>query len=317
MKNILVTGSFGQVGTELVSELVDTYGASSVFATDIKIPDGDHPAHTEILDVTEYDSIVRFLRENSIDAVFHMAAILSALGEKVPDKTFDVNCAGTYNVLRAAREEQIEMVVIPSTIGVFGSETPKENVPSVTLERPSTMYGITKVTAELLSYYFKNTYGLDVRGVRFPGLLSYKTPPSAGTTDYAVDMIREAVAGRAYKCYLSGDAMLPMMYMPDAIDSLIKLSKAESRRLRYTLEYNVQAFSFTPEMLENEIRKHIPEFSVEYRPDYRQKIAETWPRTLDVSDAIEDWGFSPKFTFGQMVEDMIEKMRPNLKYHSN
>ncbi len=317
MKNILVTGSFGQVGTELVSKLVENYGRNSVTASDIRVVEGDHDFRTEILDVTEYDSIVHTIRENSIDSIFHMAAILSALGEKIPDKTFDVNCLGTYNVLRAAREEDVSMVVIPSTIGVFGPETPKNDVLPVTIERPSTMYGITKVTAELLSSYFRKTFSMDIRGLRFPGLLSYKTPPSAGTTDYAVDMIRYAVSGKKYACYLEKDTELPMMYMHDAIESLLQLSNADRNRLRYTLEYNVQAFSFTPSMLEAEIKKHIPGFEVEYSPDYRQKIAETWPASLDVSAAKEDWGFSPEYTFEHMVEDMIEKIKPGIQHHGN
>lgn len=315
MKNILVTGAFGQVGSELVAMLGERFGNSSVIATDIRVPDGSFDFRTEVLDVTEYDSIVHMIREHSIDTIFHLAAILSALGEKMPDRTFDVNLTGTYRILRAAKEESVNRVIIPSTIGVFGAETPKEMVPPVTIERPSTMYGITKVAAELLGSYFRERFDLDVRGLRFPGLISYKTLPTAGTTDYAVDMINHAVAGRKYECYIAEDTMLPMMYMEDAIDSLLRLSGAPREKLRYTLEYNVQAFSFTPAMLEMEIRRHLPEFSVTYSPDYRQKIAESWPSSLDVSASEEDWGFSPRFTFGRMVEDMIENMKPRVEYH--
>lgn len=304
MKKILVTGALGQVGSELVSELVEQHGNSAVIATDVRKDE-----ETEFLDVTDYSSITEIIRENSIDTIFHLAAILSALGEKIPDKTFDVNLNGTYNILKASRDLDVRKVIIPSTIGVFGPGTPKKNVPSVTIERPSTMYGITKVGSELLASYFRNTFELDVRGVRYPGLLSYKTLPSAGTTDYAVAMIIEAVAGRPYQCFLSRDTMLPMMYMKDAIDSIIKLSNARRDRLTYALDYNIQAFSFSPEMLEEEIKKHIPDFTVKYVPDYRQKIAETWPESLDVSDAVKDWNFSPEFTFERMVEHMITKIQ--------
>ncbi len=315
MKKILVTGSFGQVGSELISALSSRYGGENVLATDIRIPENDHGVQTELLDVTEYSSITGIIREYSIDTIFHLAAILSALGEKIPDKTFEVNCTGTYNILRAAREEEVRQVVIPSTIGVFGPETPREAVPPITIERPSTMYGITKVGAELVSSYFRKVFDMDIRGLRFPGLISYKTLPSAGTTDYAVDMIIKAVSGKDYRCYLSGGTELPMMYMPDAIDSLVNLSEADRKNLKYTLEYNVQAFSFTPEMLEAELKKHYPDFTVTYEPDYRQSIAETWPGSLDVSDSENDWGFRPKFTFEKMVEDMIAHLQPELEHH--
>jgi len=304
----MVTGSFGQVGTELLESLVQIHGHSEVLATDIRIPDGDYEFETEVLDVTDQERIRYLMKKHSVTSIFHLAAILSALGERMPDRAFDVNLTGTFNILKAARDLGVEKVIIPSTIGVFGSETPRENVPAVTVERPETMYGITKVAAELLSSYFRRSFSLDVRGVRYPGLISYKTLPSAGTTDYAVDMIRYAVAGKDYVCYLKPDTVLPMMYMPDAIKALLNVWLADGEKLRYALEYNIQAFSFSPAMLEKELRAHFPDFRVDYRPDYRQGIADSWPSSLDVTDAVRDWGFSCDYDFKTMVSDMIEHL---------
>ena len=280
MGTILVTGSLGQIGTELVPLLVKKFGPSRVIASDVKSPNSDifHEIEYVPLDVTNRDMVASTLKERSVTEVFHMAGILSALGERNPELAFMVNSVGTFNVLDSAMKAGVNRVMIPSTIGVFGKDTPRDNVPVVTVTRPTTMYGVTKVNAELLSAYFRSKFGLDVRGVRYPGIVSYKTPPSAGTTDYAVDMYYHAVAGKNYECYLKEDAALPMMYMPDALDSLMKLYSADEGRLRYTIDYNISAFSFDPRTLAESIRKVIPDFNVTYRPDYRQAIAETWPR---------------------------------------
>ena len=258
--------------------------------------------------MTNRDMVASTLKERSVTEVFHMAGILSALGERNPELAFMVNSVGTFNVLDSAMKAGVNRVMIPSTIGVFGKDTPRDNVPVVTVTRPTTMYGVTKVNAELLSAYFRSKFGLDVRGVRYPGIVSYKTPPSAGTTDYAVDMYYHAVAGKNYECYLKEDAALPMMYMPDALDSLMKLYSADEGRLRYTIDYNISAFSFDPRTLAESIRKVIPDFNVTYRPDYRQAIAETWPRSLDSTDAKIDWGFSPEYDLDAMTEDMIRNL---------
>lgn len=311
MGTILVTGSMGQIGTELVPLLVKKFGPSRVIASDVKPPNPDifHNIEYVPLDVTNRDMVASTLKECSVTEVFHMAGILSALGERNPEMAFMVNSVGTFNILDSAMKAGVNRVMIPSTIGVFGKDTPRDNVPVVTVTRPTTMYGVTKVNAELLSAYFRNKFGLDVRGVRYPGIVSYKTPPSAGTTDYAVDMYYHAVAGKNYECYLKEDAALPMMYMPDALDSLMKLYSADESRLRYTIDYNISAFSFDPRTLAESIRKVIPDFNVAYRPDYRQAIAETWPRSLDSTDAKIDWGFSPEYDLDAMTEDMIRNLK--------
>ncbi len=311
MGTILVTGSLGQIGTELVPLLVKKFGPSRVIASDVKPPDSDvfHDIEYITMDVTDREMVASTMKDRSITDVFHMAGILSALGERNPELAFMVNSVGTFNVLNSAVKAGVNRVMIPSTIGVFGKDTPRDNVPVVTVTRPATMYGVTKVNAELLASYFRNKFGLDVRGVRYPGIVSYKTPPSAGTTDYAVDMYYHAVAGKSYECYLKEDAALPMMYMPDALDSLMKLYSADGEKLRYTIEYNISAFSFDPATLASAIRRVIPEFRVTYRPDYRQSIAETWPRSLDSTDAKIDWGFSPAYDIDAMTEDMIENLK--------
>lgn len=311
MGTILVTGSMGQIGSELVPLLAKRYGKSRVIASDVRDPGEDFFPGIEScrLDVTDSGSLRKLMQERSVTEVFHMAGILSALGEKNPSLAFMVNSVGTFNVLEATVQSGASRVIIPSTIGVFGPDTPKENVPVVTLTRPKTMYGITKVSAELLSRYYREKFGLDVRGVRYPGIISYKTPPSAGTTDYAVDMFYHAAAGKDYVCYLREDTRLPMMYMPDALESLIKLYDARAENLRYTIEYNISAFSFDPRGLHQAIMKILPDFRVSYQPDYRQEIAQTWPRSVDSSDAVRDWGFKPSYDLDGMAVDMIRNLK--------
>ncbi|MEM0159057.1 MAG: NAD-dependent epimerase/dehydratase family protein [Thermoplasmataceae archaeon] len=309
MTRILITGSLGQIGSELSEALIKRYGQDSVVLSDIKKPGSvEGQMYTE-LDVRNMEEIASTIREYDITDIFHLAAVLSASGEKNPVMAYDVNANGTFNILQSAATHGIKRVIIPSTIGVFGPDTPKDGVSEVTVQRPTTMYGITKVTAELLGSYFRKKYALDVRGLRFPGLISFKTPPTAGTTDYAVDMIMHAARGENYNCYLKSDTKLPMMYMPDAIDALIRLFESDSRNLRFCMEYNVSAFSFTPKELEDEIRKTVPGFRVSYEPDFRQEIADSWPRSLECSAAREDWGFKPKYGFSEMVKEMIRNIR--------
>lgn len=310
MTRILITGAMGQIGSELTELLAGKYGKSSVVASDIRKPDTLSEDHEFVtLDVTDADRISEVIREYSITDVFHMAAILSAVGEKKPAKAFQVNSIGTFNILNSALEEGINRVMIPSTIGVFGNETPKVNTPDITVLRPTTMYGITKVNAELLALYYRDKLGLDVRGLRYPGIISYLTPPSAGTTDYAVDIFYHAVRGQDYSCYLKEDTPLPMMYMPDALSSIVKLFEAKKERLTNCLEYNIQAYSFTPAELYAEILKEIPDFRISYSPDYRQKIAETWPESVDSTNARKDWGFEPAYDLEATVHDMIVNLR--------
>ncbi|MBX8631455.1 MAG: NAD-dependent epimerase/dehydratase family protein [Thermoplasmata archaeon] len=307
MGKILVTGAAGQIGTELVERLCSRYGRENIIATDLKFPHVPECEHGQ-MDVTSRDSVDEFFREHSIDSVYHLAAVLSARGEENPGRAFDVNANGTKNVLDASLRSGVKRVLIPSTIGVFGPQTPKRKVPVETVTRPVTMYGITKIFCELLGEYYFRKYRLDVRGLRLPGIISYKSPPGGGTTDYSIEMIVSAVKGKSYTCFLRSDTRLPMMYIPDAIESIIKLSEADGGKLIHRTDFNVSAFDFTPGELETELRKYFSGFSVEYRPDERQKIAETWPSTLDCRAAVDEWGFSPRFDMSRMVEDMVRNL---------
>lgn len=309
---ILVTGASGQVGSELVTALARKYGRDSVLACDIRrMPDSD--IQFEEADVRDRDGLGKIIRDNGVQKIFHLAALLSASGEKNPTLAFDVNLLGTWNVLTTARDQGVKQVIIPSTIGVFGPDTPKKNVPPTTIVRPRTMYGITKYAAELLGDYFSSKFSLDCRGLRFPGLISYLSPPGGGTTDYSIEMIVAAAHQEPYECFLREDTRLPMMYMQDAISSLIDLSEADSSRLKRRTDYHVSSFSFTPKELEEELHRHFPSFRVTYRPDFRQEIADQWPESLDYSAASADWGFKPRFDFRHMVSDMISHLaRPKV-----
>ncbi|MHB8360634.1 MAG: NAD-dependent epimerase/dehydratase family protein [Thermoplasmataceae archaeon] len=310
MSKILITGSAGQVGGELLSELEKSYNPNDIILTDISGLDRiDNRYQKFILDVRNYEELKKIIHENDVKYIFHLASILSAKGEEKPLLAFNVNMNGTENVLSASVELNVERVFIPSTIGVFGPEAPKDNTPTVNCSRPTTMYGISKFTAEYLMEYYFEKFNLDTRGIRYPGLLSYKTPPTAGTTDYAVDMILHAAMGKPYTCYLKPDAALPMMYMPDAMENTIRLFNAPNEKLRFRGEYNISAFTFTPQELSESIKEFVADFKVDYKPDYRQKIAETWPKSLDCSDAIKDWGFKTRFTLKEMIENMILNMR--------
>jgi threonine 3-dehydrogenase len=310
MENILITGAFGQVGTDLILALKDSRPNDTIIASDIRIP-GNSKAGVEqvILDVRDQGSLRDTISKYNITKIYHLASILSASAEKDPFLAYDVNINGTFGLLKIAYEKQVRSVIIPSSIAVYGPGISRDMVGSGVPTVPQTMYGISKVTGELLGNYFYRKFGLDVRGVRFPGLISYETVPTAGTTDYAVEMFISAVKGREYSCYLRPDTFLPMMYMPDALNALIKLSDAPPDKLGNRMSYNVSAFSFSPEQLAAAIKRHIPDFEVSYQPDERQKIADGWPRSLDSSDAIEDWGFTTEYGFDAMVSDMISKLR--------
>ncbi len=307
VKRVLVTGAAGQIGSELVVYLREKYGRENVVMSDIRAPPEDvkEEGPWVRLDVTDGEALDRVIREYDIDTIYHLAAILSATGERKPQLAFKVNILGTFNILEAGVKHGIERVMIPSSIAVFGPETPKDNTPNETILRPTTMYGITKVTGELLGNYYFRKYGLDVRGVRFPGIISWKTLPGGGTTDYAVEIFYYAVQGKKYVCFLKEDTYLPMMYMPDAIRALVELAEAPLERLKHHADYNLAAMSFAPRELVAEIRKYIPDFEVEYRPDYRQEIAESWPRSIDDSAAREEWGWKPQYDLPSMVRDML------------
>ncbi len=305
-EKILVTGASGQIGSELVSMLSGIFGSDRIVISDIReIKD----KRFRYLDVTDRDAVDLLISKNKIDTVFHLAAILSASGETNPSLAYKVNVDGLHNVLDASLKNKVDLVMIPSTIGVFGPETPKENVPIETITRPTTIYGITKVFAEQLGYYYYRKFGLNVRGLRYPGLLSYKSPPGGGTTDYAIEMIIKAVRGENYNCFLRKDSKLPMMYMPDALEAMLKLAEADDKNLKHRTDFNVSAFSFTPGDLENKIKEFYPSFSATYNPDFRQSIADSWPWSLDTSAASREWNFSPSYNFDSTIKDMIYNLK--------
>lgn len=308
MKRIMVSGAAGQIGTELLKVLRKKHGPSNVLAVDIqKLADpslGDSGPF-EFCDVTKPEQIEKIVRKYRIGTIYHMAAILSARGEKNPHQAWDVNINGTYNILETAREHKMVRVFIPSSIAAFGSETPRENTPQETILRPKTMYGVTKVAGELLGDYYVRRFNLDVRGCRFPGIISHETLPGGGTTDYAVAIFYEAVKNKRYVCFLKEDTRLPMMYMPDCLKSVMDLMEADFGRLRHHADFNLAAMSFTPAELAAEIKKHIPEFRCEYKPDFRQAIADSWPMSIDDSAAREEWGWKPDYDLAATTKDML------------
>ncbi|ADD08543.1 L-threonine 3-dehydrogenase [Candidatus Aciduliprofundum boonei] len=307
MKRILVTGGLGQIGSNLVPFLRNKYGKENVIVGDIREPSDDVSPFVK-LDILDKKSLEKVIDEYDIDTIYHLAAILSAKGEQNPQLAFNVNILGLYNILEVGREFSLERIMVPSSIAAFGPETPKDNTPNDTVLRPRTMYGISKVTGELLGLYYWEKYGLDVRGVRYPGIISWNAMPGGGTTDYAVEIFHYALRGEKYVCFLKEDTVLPMMYMPDAIKALTSLAEAPSENLIHRTDFNVQAMSFAPKDLVEEIRKYIPDFEVEYKPDYRQKIADSWPRSLDDSAARKEWGWKADYDMKSMVKDIIKNL---------
>jgi nucleoside-diphosphate-sugar epimerase len=302
----MITGAAGQIGTELLKALGRVYGEANVLATDVQaLPGSAAGGAFEFLDVTRAGRVEEVIVKHKIDAVYHLAAILSASGEKNPHLAWDVNINGVYNILEAARKHGLVRVFIPSSIAAFGPETPRVRTPQETILRPKTIYGVTKVAGELLADYYVRRFGVDVRGCRFPGIISHETLPGGGTTDYAVAIFYEAVKTGRYTCFLREDSRLPMMYMPDCLKSILDLTAADFGRLRHHSDFNVGAMSFTPGELAAEIRKHIPGFAIEYRPDFRQAIADSWPESIDDSAAREEWGWRPDYDLAAMTREML------------
>ena len=311
MKRILVTGATGQIGSELAIELRRKYGNHNVIAAGHKRAPSDKLFQSgpfEYVDVTDKASIEKVVRKHDIDTVYHLAAVLSATGEQNPQLAWNVNMNSLYNILEIAREHGIVRIFWPSSIAVFGPSTPRVNTPQETVLIPGTMYGVTKVAGELLCNYYFLRFGLDVRSVRYPGIISSETAPGGGTTDYAVEIFYEAIRKKRYTCFVREDTVLPMMYMPDCINAALNLMEADASRVKRRTSYNVTAISFSAGELAAEIKKHIPEFKCEYKPDFRQKIADSWPMSIDDSVARREWGWNPMYDLATVTGDMIEKL---------
>lgn len=309
IKKILVTGSFGQIGSELVLALRKIYVGDNVIATD-KCSNVSEKIKTsgpyEQLDVLDKNALGHLVDKYQIDAIVHLAAILSAVGEKNPMLAWNVNINGMLNVLELSREKKIQRVLIPSSIAAFGPSTPVDNTPQETILRPTTMYGITKVAGELLADYYVAKYNMDVRGLRYPGIISNETLPGGGTTDYAVAIYYDAVKYKKFECFLSENTMLPMMYMPDCLKATLDLFHADFCKLKHYSDFNIAAFSVTPKLMAESIKKYIPEFEITYKPDFRQAIADSWPNSIDDSCAREEWGWKPEFDLDAMTCDMLK-----------
>ena len=315
MERILVTGALGQIGSELVPALRERYGADRVVATDLRMPPAGAPGEDgpfEHLDCTHLRQIQEVVRHHEVGTIYHLAGILSAVGEERPQVAWHVNMGGLYRVLEVARQNRCALF-FPSSIGAFGPTTPRRHTPQETVQRPTTIYGVAKVAGELLCDYYAQRFGVDTRGLRLPGILSHGAPPGGGTTDYALDLFYQALRYRHYTCFLGPDTCLDMMYMPDAVRAMIELVEADAARLRHRNAFNVTAMSFTPAQLAAEVRNHLPDFAIDYQVDpVRQAIADSWPDSLDDTAARTEWGWAPAFDLAATTRDMLAKLRAKM-----
>lgn len=310
-RKIMVTGATGQIGSELVMELRKKHGGEKVIAVGHSRKPSEKLSNSgpyESIDVTDKANIEKIIKKYDIDTIYHLAALLSATGEQNPQLAWNVNMNSLYHILEIAREQNLTRIFWPSSIAVFGPTAPRTNTPQNTILIPGTMYGVTKVAGELLCNYYNLKYQVDVRSVRYPGIISSETPPGGGTTDYAVEIFYEAIKNKHYTCFLREDTVLPMMYMPDCLKATINLMEAESSNIKCRTSYNLAAISFSPNQLASEIKKHIPDFRCDYKPDFRQKIADSWPMTIDDNLARTEWGWKPSFNLASMTMDMLEKL---------
>ena len=308
---ILVLGASGQIGIELTQKLRNLYGNNNVIASDIR--EGNRNMMVsgpfEIVDATDKETILEIVKKYNVTQVYLLAAMLSATAEQYPQKAWDLNMNSLSAVLDIAKEKHIKQVYWPSSIAVFGPKTPKQNTPQNTVMQPSTVYGISKVAGEFWCNYYYEKYGVDVRSLRYPGVISWKSKPGGGTTDYAVDIFFNAIEKNSYQCFLSKNTRLPMMYMDDAVNATIQLMQTDRKNVKNRTGYNLAAINFTPEEIALEIKKHIPEFKISYQPDFRQEIANSWPESIDDSEAREDWNWQHKFDLSTMAEDIIKNLK--------
>ena len=316
MPKVLIIGACGQIGSELTFKLKEIYGYDNVIASDIAYSNLDvvNSGIFEIVDAQDYTSVRSCVDKHKIDTIYLMAAMLSATGEKHPKRAWDLNMSSLFHVLNLAKDGFIKQIFWPSSIAVFGPTTPKVNTPQHTIMEPTTVYGITKQVGERWCEYYHDKYGVDVRSIRYPGLISWKTLPGGGTTDYAVEIYHEAIKNKSYECFLSETTELPMMYMDDAINATVNIMQAPNESIKIRSSYNLAAMSFTPTDLSNAIKVHIPEFQIRYRPDFRQDIADTWPRSIDDSVARQDWNWKHNYDLEKMTSEMLARL--NQKYSS-
>ncbi len=308
---ILIIGACGQIGTELTQQLRAIYGVENVIASDIRKLNIDvvNSGPFEVVNALDFNQIQHLVEIHKIDEVYLMAALLSATAEKNPAFAWDLNMNSLFHVLNLAKAGKIKKIFWPSSIAVFGPTTPRENTPQYTIMEPSTVYGISKQSGERWCEYYHNTYGVDVRSIRYPGLISWSSPPGGGTTDYAVDIFYKALSKKKYECFLSSETKMPMMYMDDAIAATIQIMQAPAEQVKIRSSYNLAAMSFTPTEIAAEIKKHIPEFTISYSPDFRQKIADSWPASIDDSSARKDWNWNHQFDIESTTKDMLEHLK--------
>ena len=310
MPRILVIGASGQLGSELTQELKNIIGEDNVVASDRNISaTSSRQGLFETLDVLDGDLLYKIVNKHKITQIYHLAAILSAVGEQHPKQAWTLNIDGLINVLDVAKEKKLDKIFWPSSIAVFGPNTSVNHTPQNTIMDPLTVYGISKLAGERWCEYYFHNYGVDTRSLRYPGLIGYKSPAGGGTTDYAVDIYHKAINKKPFECFLKEDTGLPMMYMPDAIRSTIELMKADKVKIKVRSSYNISAMSFTPKEVVNSIKMHIPDFKISYHPDFRQDIADSWPRLIDDSCARKDWGWNPEFDLNKMTKDILENLK--------
>jgi nucleoside-diphosphate-sugar epimerase len=314
MESILITGALGQLGLELIPELQNKFGSDCVYATDIKMPNNDSfKGNFSILDVTNDDAVLNFIEQHAVTQIYHLAAILSANAEKSPKSAWHINVDGLLNILEIAKETRIKKIFWPSSIAVFGPDTPQDHTPQQTVMNPNSVYGITKVTGENLCAYYNTKFDMDIRSLRYPGLIGYNSMPGGGTTDYAVEIFHDAINTGTFTCPISADTKMPMMFMPDAVRATLELMEAERNDLRIKTSYNLSGVSFSPKELADIIQSYFPEFEMKYDPNFREEIASSWPNSIDDAFAQKDWNWKAAYNLIAIADEMICRLKKNLK----